>query len=343
MELGMKVTKIHRVLSFKQKAWLAPYIKANTEMRTKASNDFEKDFFKLMNNAFFGKTMENVRTRRNIDIVSDQQHLNRLIAKPTYKSHTEISQDVCAVERIKATVFMNKPIYLGLCVLDLSKVLMYDFYHNKLKQIFPDIKLLFTDTDSLCVSIEGCDNIYSRIRESTITDKNGETCTAIDEFDISAYSAEHPLFYGMTKEETKSQRLKHKKVPGKMKDELDGNTLLEFVGLRAKSYAFLQLVEYGNDDKNWDEGEILEVKKLKGIQKSVVKKNINFDNFYQCLFEKRVHYADTTSIRSFNHQMKTLSSRKLALVPFDDKRYLLKDGITSLPFSHKLCGQYQYE
>ena len=339
----MKVTKIHRVLSFKQKAWLAPYIKANTEMRIKASNDFEKDFFKLMNNAFFGKTMENVRTRRHVDIVSDPQHLNRLTAKPTYKSHMDISEDVTAVERIKATVFMNKPIYLGLCVLDLSKVLMYDFYYNKLKQLFPEVKLLFTDTDSLCLSIEGCDDIYKHIQESTITGTNGETIAAIDDFDISAYSAEHPLFNGMNLEETKALKLKNKKVPGKMKDELDGNTLLEFVGLRAKSYAFLQLIEYSNDDKNWDEGEILEVKKLKGIQKSVVKKNIDFDNFYQCLFEKRVHYADTTSIRSFNHQMKTLSSRKLALVPFDDKRYLLNDGITSLPFFHKLCGKEQYK
>ena len=81
MQLGMKVTKIHRVLSFEQKAWLA--IKANTEMRTKATNDFEKNFFKLMNNAFFGKTMENVGARRNIDIMTDPQHMTHLISKPT--------------------------------------------------------------------------------------------------------------------------------------------------------------------------------------------------------------------------------------------------------------------
>ena len=124
-----------------------------------------------------------------------------------------------------------------------------------------------------------------------------------------------------------------------MKDELDGNTLLEFVGLRAKSYAFQQLIQYGNEDKNWDEGEILDVKKLKGIQKSVVKKNIHFDNYYECLFEKREHYADTVSFRSFHHRLKTLSARKKALVPFDDKRYLLPDGINSLPYGHKSCGQ----
>ena len=86
-----------------------------------------------------------------------------------------------------------------------------------------------------------------------------------------------------------------------MKDELDGNILLEFIGLRAKSYAFQQLILYGNKDKNWDEGQILDIKKLKGIQKSIVKKNISFDNYFECLFEKRELYADMMSLRSFNH------------------------------------------
>ena len=343
MQLGMKVTKIHRILSFEQKPWLASYIKANTEMRAKATNDFEKDFFKLMNNSFFGKTMENVRMRRHIDIVNnDPEHLNRLTAKPTYKSHVEITDDICAVERIKATVMLNKPIYLGLCVLDLSKVLMFDFYYNKLKKLFPNVKLLFTDTDSLCVSIEGCNDVYARIREGSIIGLDNISRRAIDEFDVSAYTSEHPLFNGMTQQEIKSMKSKNKKVPGKMKDELDGNTLLEFIGLRAKSYALRQLINYENIGKNWDEGEVLEVKKLKGIQKSVVKKNINFENYYECLFEKREHYADTTSIRSFKHCIKTLSARKSALVPFDDKRYLLQDGITSLPFGHILIGQEHY-
>ena len=294
-------------------------------------------------NSFFGKTMENVRARRNVDIVSnDAHHLNRLTAKPTFKSVYEISDEICAVERVKATITLNKPIYLGLCVLDLSKVLMYDFYYNKLKKLFPNTKLLFTDTDSLCVSIEGCDDIDEKIRESTLEGEDGVPHAAIDEFDTSGFSSDHPLFHGMSSDEIRTQKLRNKKVPGKMKDELDGNTLLEFIGLRAKSYAFRQMVDYANAGKNLEDGEMLEVKKLKGIQKCVVKRNINFDNYYECLFDKRVHYADTTSIRSFKHKISTLSSRKVALVPFDDKRFLLNDGITSLPFSHKLCGQGQY-
>ena len=161
-------------------------------MRMKASNDFEKDFFKLMNNAFFGKTMENVRARRNIDIISnDPQRLNRYTAKPTYKSYVEITDDIIAVERIKATIHLNKPIYLGLRVLDLSKVLMYNFHYNKLKQIFPNVQLLFTDTDSLCVSIEGCEDVYAQIRESTIINQNGEETRAIDEVLI------HPIIQSL--------------------------------------------------------------------------------------------------------------------------------------------------
>ena len=213
MQLGMKVTKIHRVLSFDQKPWLAPYIKKNTEMRMKASSDFEKDFYKLMNNAFFGKTMENVRARRHIDIIhNDVQRLNRYTAKPTYKSYTEISDDIVAVERIKATVLLNKPIYLGICVLDLSKVLMYDFFYNKLKQIFPDVELLFTDTDSLCVCIKNCEDVYAQIRDGEIVGPTGERTRAIDEFDLSAYSSEHRIFNGMTPEAIKAQKSKNKKV-----------------------------------------------------------------------------------------------------------------------------------
>ena len=124
----------------------------------------------------------------------------------------EISDDIVAGERIKASVMLNKPIYLGLCVLDLSKVLTYDFFYNKLRQIFSNAKLLFTDTDSLCVSIEGCDDVYARIRDANIVGPSGERTRAIDEFDLSGYSSEHPIFDGMTPEAAKEQKSKNKKV-----------------------------------------------------------------------------------------------------------------------------------
>ena len=175
VKLGMEIKHIHRILRFKQQAWLAPYILKNTEMRKQATNDFEKSFFKLMNNAFFGKTMENIRKRRHIDIVTTPEKLKKLVAQPTYKSTTSFRENLSAVERIKAKVTMNKPISIGLCVLELSKWLMYDFYYNVLHEIFPpnSIRLLFTDTDSLCISIEGCNSdIYQRIRNATVIQDN---------------------------------------------------------------------------------------------------------------------------------------------------------------------------
>ena len=334
-KLGLKITHIHRVLQFKQQAWLAPYIRANTEMRQNAANEFEKSFFKLMNNAFFGKTMENVRNRRHIDIVTTPEKLKKLVAQPTFKSVTTFREDLSAVERIKAKVTMNKPICVGFCVLELSKWLMYDFYYYVLHQIFPpsSIRLLFTDTDSLCISIEGCNDIYQKIRHGIVILDSGQHEPAINFFDLSGYPSEHSIFSGMNEAEIERLKQSNKKVPGKMKDELNGNVLIEFVGLRAKTYAFQKLILFSTDE---DEtvGEIVEEKKLKGIQKCVVKRNLNFDHYKSALFEQKTHIADIVSLRSHLHEIRTLNIRKVAMGPYDDKRYLLEDGITSLPYGH---------
>ena len=120
LELGIEITCIHRILRYKQQAWLAPYIQANTEMRQKATNEFEKRFFKLMNNAFFGKTMENVRKRRHIDLVSTSKKLKSLTAQPTFESITVFHEDLSAIERMKRRIVLDKPIYIDLSVLEMS-------------------------------------------------------------------------------------------------------------------------------------------------------------------------------------------------------------------------------
>ena len=170
LKLGLRVTKIHRVLKFIQKAWLKPYILMNTEKRMQATSEFEKNFYKLMINAFFGKTMENIRKRRHIDIVSSPEKLRKLVAQPTFKCVTAFNEHLSAVERYKAKVMLNKPIYIGLSVLDISKWLMYHFYYNIIHKIFPPdaVRLLFTDTDSLCISIRDCCNVYDRLRDGII-------------------------------------------------------------------------------------------------------------------------------------------------------------------------------
>ena len=119
-----------------------------------------------------------------------------------------------------------------------------------------------------------------------------------------------------------------------MKDELGGNIMLEFVGLRAKAYAYKQLVLYPQKDTNQNIGDIVEVKKLKGIKKCVVKASMHFEHYLECLQQGIKKFASMVTLRSFLHSITTLFQTKVALSHFDDKRYLLDDGITSLPFDH---------
>ena len=148
LSLGMKLTKIHRMLKFKQPDWMKKYIDFNTEKRKNATNDFEKDFFKLMINSVYGKTMENLRKRINVRLVNNEKDFLKYTSRPTYITHKIFGKDYAAIHEIKPVLMLNKPIYVGFTVLELRKWLMYDFHHNFIKKDF-DAKLLFTDTDSL--------------------------------------------------------------------------------------------------------------------------------------------------------------------------------------------------
>ena len=120
MNHGLKLKKVHRVIEFEQEAWLKKYIDFNTDSRAKATNGFEKDFFKLMNNAVFGKTMENVRKHRNIKLVETDKKRNKLVSEPNYHTMKLIDDNLAIIEMKKVKVKMNKPIYLGLSILELS-------------------------------------------------------------------------------------------------------------------------------------------------------------------------------------------------------------------------------
>ena len=147
IDLGLKVTKVHRVLKFNQSPWLKQYIDFNTEKRKSAKNAFEKDFFKLMNNSVFGKTMENIRKRVDVRLVTDEKKLLKLASKPTYVSSKIFNENLVAVHKIKESLTLNRPAYVGMCILDLSKTLMYDFHYNYIKKKYGDkANLLFTDT-----------------------------------------------------------------------------------------------------------------------------------------------------------------------------------------------------
>ncbi|KYN11288.1 hypothetical protein ALC57_16561 [Trachymyrmex cornetzi] len=224
---------------------------------THAKNDFEKNLYKLMNNAVFGKTMENVRNH------------------------------------------FNKPIYVGMCILDISKVCLYEFHYDYMLPLFHDkCKIMYTDTDSLIYRVE-CENIYETIKRD------------IARFDTSDYPADKA--YGMS--------LVNKKLPGLVKDENNGMIRTEFVGLRAKMY------EVRVDGKN-------DTKKAKDVKSNVVARTITFDDYTRCLNQEMEMTRCQSCIRSKLHEVYTISESKIALSPYDDKRYVIPDSTETLPWGH---------
>ena len=152
---GLIIKKFHRVIQFNQEAWFKPYIDMNTELRKQAKNDSEKDFFKLMNNSVFGKTMENVRNHRNIELVTTDKRRSRLVSEPNYHTTKCFPENLLAIEMKKTKVKMNKPLYLGLSILEISKTLMYEFWHYYMKPKYDDnVKLCYMDTDSFIMHIK---------------------------------------------------------------------------------------------------------------------------------------------------------------------------------------------
>src|SRR5678816_4255665 len=206
--MGLKVVKIHKILEFDQSRWLKPYIEFNTVKRQAASNSFEKDLFKLMNNSVYGKTMQNNRRHLCVKLVTNERRAKRYIARPTFQSFSIINEDVTAIKLIKSDVLLDKPIYVGMSILDISKLHMYRFHYEHVQRIYGErAKLLFTDTDSLCYHIR-TEDVYSDMYDH------------LDQYDTSDYPADHFL-HSKT----------NAKVIGKFKDESNGQSPLEFVGL----------------------------------------------------------------------------------------------------------------
>ena len=185
---GLKLKKIHRIIEFNQEAWLKPYIGMNTELRKLARNDFEKYLFKLMNNSVFGKTMENIRKHRDIKLVTTDKKRSRLVSEPNYHTINLISEDLSIIEMKKAKVKMNKPIYLGLSILEISKILMYEFWYDYMKPKYNDnVRLCYMDTDSFIMNIKTND-FYKDISDDVD-----------DRFDTSNYEVKRPLLMGKNK------------------------------------------------------------------------------------------------------------------------------------------------
>ena len=298
MSLGLKLTKIHRALEFDQSPWLKPYIDFNTKKRAGAKNSFEKDFFKLMNNSVFGKTMENLRKRQDIKLITDEEQLLKWASRPSFISCKIFNEDLVAVHKTKPTLTLNRPAYVGMCILDLSKTLMYDFHYNYIKNKYGDkARLLFTDTDSLMYEIEA-DDVYQDFWK----DKHL--------FDNSDYPKDSPFFDST-----------NKKVIGKFKDEAAGIPIVEFVGLRSKMYSYMKGNKKGS-------------RTAKGIKKNVIKQKIKHENYKDTLFNQKQMRHMMRLIKSEKHRIGSYVVNKTSLSCFDDKRYIHENGVTSYAYGH---------
>jgi hypothetical protein len=295
LKLGLTVTKVYRTISFEESDWLAKYINFNTEQRKKGKTDFEKDLWKLMNNSFYGKTLENIRGRSEIKLTINREEVKKYINKPNFKDTKIFNNNFVAIENNITSIKFNKPIYLGQAVLDYSKQLMYKFYYEVVNELWQKNELVASDTDSIFLSIKTKD-IYDDMKE------------IIDELDTSGYSKDHNLYSE-----------KNKKVIGKFKDELNGKIMNEIVFLRSKAYSFTLT-------------DLKEEKKLKGIGKNTIKKDIKFDDYKYCLLNNKTKMNKMYTLNSNKHEMYVNEINKLSLNPFDDKRYICDNGIDTLPF-----------
>ena len=242
--------------------------------------------------------MENVRKRVNVKLLrsDEEQKILKLVAKPTFARQVIFNPDLVGIQNHKEKVLINKPIYIGMTVLDLSKMLMFDFYYNHLKKTYGEnVRLLYTDTDSVIVKVD-TEDIYADMSLNA------------DLYNTSNYSPGHPLYSDQ-----------NKKVIGNLKDELGGQLLTEFIGIRPKMYSYV-----GEESG----------KRAKGVKKSVLKKTITHEDYRSCLLDKKVYTCDMPGLRSYNHVIKGETVLKVALAPLDTKRYILDDGISTLAFGH---------
>ena len=239
-----EVKKVHRVIEFRHSKWMKAYIMLNTRLRKAAKNEFEKDCFKLIKISVFGKTMENIRKHKDMKLVRSEKKYLKYVMKPNFKDGFSFSKHLFAVEIGKTEIKMNKPGYLGQAILDLSKMLMYEFHYDYTRPKYGSkVKFCSMDTGSFVYEIE-TEDFYRDFAKDVKK-----------RFDTSGYS----------KDDNRPPPIgENKKVAGLMKDELGGKIMREFVALRAKMYAYRKI------DKD------LEEKRCKGTKKCLVSEGLMF-------------------------------------------------------------------
>lgn len=306
---GLVLTKVHRVLQFDQAPFLRSYIELNTAKRIAATNEFDRNLFKLLNNSVYGKSLQNQRKHRDVKLVTKWEGrygAKKYIASHLFKSLNVFSENFVAIELNKSSITLNKPLIVGCVILEIAKSMMYNFHYGEMKPRYDEnIKVLYTDTDSFIYSIK-CNNFYSdMIRDSHL-------------YDTSNYAPNNQ--FGI-------QQL-HAKQLHKMKDENGGRVLSHFIGLCSKMYA-TKLSGGGG------------MKKAKGVKSTIIQDKITFDDYRNCLFENKTLTFDQNLFMLKHHEMYTIKQNKIALRNHDDKRYLIPGTMETLPLGHYMIDIYK--
>ena len=304
LAMGLTLDHVHRVVKYTQKPWLKEYIIFNSEQRAKSTNDFDKSFYKLKNNALFGKTMEDVRKRIKYRLVTDEAKFNKLARSPFFNDRDIISDDIIGVHMLNPKVTLNKPVFIGQAVLDYSKLEMFNLFYKILPQchLIKKLQLVGGDTDSFFLTI-------ATDTHNTLSDVFN---TLKQHIDTSNYPPSHPMYSKANK-----ARL------GCFKDETAGQTLEEMILLRPKMYS----MKY--------KGTNSAIRRAKGISKHIVK-TIKHDKYREAFEEKKTTSVQMTILRSTQHTIQTTTFNKRALSAWEDKRCWLSEN-ESLPHGHVDC------
>ncbi|XP_072380672.1 uncharacterized protein [Diabrotica undecimpunctata] len=309
IQYGLKLEKVYRILEFSQSMWLKKYIDLNTFLRNNAKNEFERDLFKLLVNAIFGKSLENINRRNDIRLCSHYENFRgslgakSLIAKPEFKSLSIFSENLVAINLNKTKIIYDKPLYVGFSILDISKTFIYNFFYGYIKKKYHNnASLLYTDTDSLILEVE-TPNFYDDMNKN------------IHYFDTSNYMENN--IHGIYKTES---------ILGNMKNEFPTNTLKAFYGTRAKAYCI--------------EADTV-IKKAKGVSRHVVKNQLQLNDYIRVIYNQAAIFKKMYFFRSEMYTIYTELRNKISLTPQDDKRYIIPGDVSTLAWGHFLINQHK--
>lgn len=307
VRLGLRIIRIHTGVSYRQKPWLRPYIELNTQLREKTKNEFDKAQFKFLNNSIWGKASEDTTKRLEMELVNDKDIFLKRVSDPFFDRATYFAKDIAAVHRRKKKVVYDKPSFVGSVILDLAKVSLNNFMYDHIMPTYGNnVEANYSDTDAVVLTIEGIDP-YEVVKEDA---KRGTDSW----YDCSVY----------TDPDLHNDLLS--RCPGKMVDEFPQKDIKEFVGLRAKCYSILTL----NGNK----------KRLKGIKKYVLQREIGHHDYINTLFNNKDSYAVQSKLVSKKHRIYSSLMKKSSLNSFDDKRFYLSN-LMSLPHFHYRVVRHQ--